>query len=228
MPNFSDQNTKATNAAKPNAENKEKKDVLHTILDAFAPKAGKPKEEAKPAAAPAQSVKPAAAPAQSVKPAAAPAQSVKPAASPAQFAQKPAAKPAGMPSNIPTQQKPAPKPAGMPSNIPAQQKPAAAAAPKAGLKANDVVAKEVIRGDWGNGAERKAKLEAAGYNYDAVQSEVNRQLSGKPAAPAGNLDDVARRVIRGDFGNGAERKAKLEAAGYDYNAVQARVNQLLK
>ena len=54
MPNFSDQNTKATNAAKPNAENKEKKDVLHTILDAFAPKAGKPKEEAKPAAAPAQ------------------------------------------------------------------------------------------------------------------------------------------------------------------------------
>ena len=116
----------------------------------------------------------------------------------------------------------------MPSNIPAQQKPAAAAAPKAGLKANDVVAKEVIRGDWGNGAERKAKLEAAGYNYDAVQSEVNRQLSGKPAAPAGNLDDVARRVIRGDFGNGAERKAKLEAAGYDYNAVQARVNQLLK
>jgi putative ATPase len=39
---------------------------------------------------------------------------------------------------------------------------------------------------------------------------------------------VARRVIRGEFGNGAERRAKLEAAGYDYNAVQARVNALLK
>jgi hypothetical protein len=138
-----------------------------------------------------------------------------------------------MPSNIPhpvNQAKPA-RPAGMPSNIPnqaSQAKPAqpAPAAPKAALKAPDVIAKEVIRGDWGNGAERKAKLEAAGYNYDAVQAEVNRQMSG--AAPAANLDDVARRVIRGEFGNGAERRAKLEAAGYDYNAVQARVNQLLK
>lgn len=38
------------------------------------------------------------------------------------------------------------------------------------------IAKEVIAGKWGNGAERKKRLIAAGYNYLNVQSEVNRLL----------------------------------------------------
>ena len=38
------------------------------------------------------------------------------------------------------------------------------------------VAKEVVLGKWGNGAERKKKLEAAGYNYSDIQKEVNRLL----------------------------------------------------
>ena len=38
------------------------------------------------------------------------------------------------------------------------------------------IAKEVINGKWGNGAERKKELEAAGYDYNAVQKEVNKQL----------------------------------------------------
>lgn len=33
---------------------------------------------------------------------------------------------------------------------------------------------EVLRGDWGNGADRKKRLEAAGYNYAQVQAAVNR------------------------------------------------------
>lgn len=41
------------------------------------------------------------------------------------------------------------------------------------------VAKEVLAGKWGNGAVRKMKLTAAGYNYDSVQKEVNRQLGIK-------------------------------------------------
>ena len=36
------------------------------------------------------------------------------------------------------------------------------------------LAREVLRGKWGNGAERKKKLTAAGYDYKAVQTEVNR------------------------------------------------------
>lgn len=42
------------------------------------------------------------------------------------------------------------------------------------------------------------------------------------------LDAVARDVIAGKYGNGAVRKRRLEAAGYDYLKVQKRVNQLLK
>ena len=45
------------------------------------------------------------------------------------------------------------------------------------LKSLAVVAREVIDGKWGNGDERKRRLTAAGYNYAAVQAEVNRQLS---------------------------------------------------
>ena len=41
------------------------------------------------------------------------------------------------------------------------------------LKSVDEVAREVIQGKWGNGNERKQRLEAAGYNYTEVQNRVN-------------------------------------------------------
>lgn len=40
----------------------------------------------------------------------------------------------------------------------------------------DAIAKEVIRGKWGNGAERKRRLTEAGYDYDTVQKRVNEML----------------------------------------------------
>ncbi len=43
-----------------------------------------------------------------------------------------------------------------------------------GKKDVTAVAKEVIAGKWGNGDDRKKKLQAAGYDYAAVQAEVNR------------------------------------------------------
>ena len=41
------------------------------------------------------------------------------------------------------------------------------------------VAKEVIAGKWGNGKERRQKLEAAGYDYSKVQKYVNDSLKNK-------------------------------------------------
>lgn len=41
-------------------------------------------------------------------------------------------------------------------------------------KSVNEIAKEVLNGKWGNGGERKKKLEAAGYNYAQVQAAVNR------------------------------------------------------
>ena len=43
-------------------------------------------------------------------------------------------------------------------------------------KSIDIIAREVIRGDWGNGTERVNRLKAAGYDYDAVQKRVNEIL----------------------------------------------------
>lgn len=39
------------------------------------------------------------------------------------------------------------------------------------------IAKEVIRGDWGNGDERKERLSKAGYDYQKVQDKVNKILT---------------------------------------------------
>lgn len=94
------------------------------------------------------------------------------------------------------------------------------------LKPDSVIAKEVIQGLWGNGAERKQKLTAAGYNYDAIQALVNAALPvAKPVKKV--TDEVIDAVIRGDYGNGDERKTKLEAAGYVYKEVQDEVNKKL-
>lgn len=174
-------------------------------------------------------------------------------------------------------------------------------------KSVDEVAREVIRGEWGNGSDRRQRLEAEGYDYDAVQDRVNELLNskeepeqpGKPAtldvnvgeivdfkggkhytsanATSGtevkaskakvtakssgkhpihlravndkgayisgvygwvdlstistgsvvkkSVNEIALEVMPA-MGNGAERRCKLESAGYDYAAVQKRVNEL--
>ena len=96
-----------------------------------------------------------------------------------------------------------------------------------GAKTVAAVAKEVIAGAWGNGEERKERLEAAGYSYQAVQDQVNALLKGNEK-PTKSVTEVAREVIAGKWGNGTERKKRLEAAGYSYQAVQDKVNGLLK
>ena len=90
------------------------------------------------------------------------------------------------------------------------------------------IAQEVIEGKWGNGSDRKKRLEAAGHNYNEVQNAVNALVSGnKTPAPTKSVEQIAREVIEGKWGNGADRKKRLEAAGYNYNEVQKKVNELL-
>ena len=92
--------------------------------------------------------------------------------------------------------------------------------------ADDVndLARRVIAGEFGNGAARKAAL---GSRYAEVQARVNEMLGagGSGGSSGGaDVDALARAVIRGDYGNGAERKRRL---GNLYDAVQARVNEIL-
>lgn len=60
------------------------------------------------------------------------------------------------------------------------------------------------------------KLQAAGFSAFITTEEG----AGK------SVNELAREVLQGKWGNGAERKKRLEAAGYDYAAVQKKVNQL--
>lgn len=66
-----------------------------------------------------------------------------------------------------------------------------------------------------NAIAMAAKLKAAGFSTYVV-SGGNK-----------SVEEIAREVLQGKWGNGADRKARLEAAGYDYAEVQAKVNTLV-
>lgn len=72
-------------------------------------------------------------------------------------------------------------------------------------------------------AKRCAKANPGYFIFDE-----NGKIVGSDTSSTKTVDELAREVIRGNWGNGTERKNRLTAAGYDYNAVQKRVNELLK
>ena len=118
------------------------------------------------------------------------------------------------------------------------------------------IAQKVIEGEFGNGEERVKRLTEAGYDATEVQEEVNRMMSEEGGESNedtntettkqnsdcrilcgigesqlyrdDDIETIAAEVIQGDWGNGKERRERLERAGYDYDAVQARVNDLLE
>ncbi|QBZ73568.1 glycoside hydrolase [Streptomyces phage RosaAsantewaa] len=95
-------------------------------------------------------------------------------------------------------------------------------------KSDKEVAREVLRGEWGNDPERSAKLRSAGYNPATVQSAVNVLLQkAEDEKRPKSVSQIASEVIDGKWGNGNERKSKLKKAGYDPAKVQAEVNRLL-
>ena len=61
-----------------------------------------------------------------------------------------------------------------------------------GKKSIDQLAIEVLAGVWGNGIQRKGKLIAEGYDYDAVQKRVNEIVEERKASEKTHL------VVRGD------------------------------
>jgi hypothetical protein len=64
---------------------------------------------------------------------------------------------------------------------------------------------------------------------NAICSPINAaDLQLVNAKPGKTVDELAREVIRGLWGNGTDRKNRLTAAGYEYYAVQKRVNELLR
>ncbi len=102
--------------------------------------------------------------------------------------------------------------------------------PTPARKSNEVIADEVLAGAWGNNPDRRYRLESNGYDYNAIQAIVNARLNGSTPAPAPSRpsnETIADQVIAGAWGNGPDRQTRLQAAGYNYGAIQALVNQKL-
>lgn len=97
---------------------------------------------------------------------------------------------------------------------------AAQPAPAPAKKSVNEVAQEVIAGKWGNGTDRKNKLEAAGYNYNEVQNEVNRILNGGSApAPTPTNSEIRKgdkvKVVKAVDYNGTKLSSSVLSNTYD-------------
>lgn len=95
-------------------------------------------------------------------------------------------------------------------------------------KTIDEMADEVYRGVHGNGeSNRRHSLGVSKEVYDRVQKRVNEKYYGikekAQVASQKEIDDLARRVYRGEFGIGKEREKRL---GKLYDRVQKRVNEI--
>lgn len=79
----------------------------------------------------------------------------------------------------------------------------------------------------------------AGYGHPAWKEEAETIADTAPTKPTTEApqkpqntalkseDEIAREIIAGKWGNGEERKQRLTEAGYNYESVQAIVNELL-
>lgn len=77
------------------------------------------------------------------------------------------------------------------------------------------------------GSQRDAYIQRAQYWYDQMcgKAAAFGSDSPKPAAPSTDIDVLVQEVIAGKYGNGDARR---KALGSNYEAVQRRVNELLR
>lgn len=74
-----------------------------------------------------------------------------------------------------------------------------------------------------NAIAMTSKLKAAGFST-YITTEKGEAVTTEEKK---SVDEIAREVIQGKWGNGADRKKRLEAAGYNYAEVQTKVNKLV-
>ncbi len=94
-----------------------------------------------------------------------------------------------------------------------------------------------VRKTWADSKSQKGafsvlanakKCADSNKGYSVFDEDGRKVYPADSSTAKKSVDTIAREVIRGDWGNGDERKKKLTAAGYDYSTVQKRVNELLK
>lgn len=99
------------------------------------------------------------------------------------------------------------------------------ATPTGGSKTIDELAKEVLAGAWGNGDDRKNRLTAAGYDYNAVQSRVN-ELAGKSSGSTAPKEYKVGDVV--SFTGTKHYTSAQAASGVSCRPGKAKVTQVAK
>ena len=89
----------------------------------------------------------------------------------------------------------------------------------------------VIEGNYNDGVGRRVIAVNARYirGYGVPKFDTEKTSNSEiPNNSKKSIDEIAKDVIDGKYGNGEIRKKKLEAEGYDYETVRARVNQIIE
>ena len=76
-----------------------------------------------------------------------------------------------------------------------------------------------------NSVSRGSSLKANNIIEDKVVDELQKETIETPKKK--NIEIVAEEVINGKYGNGEQRKQRLEEEGYDYNEIQKEVAKIL-
>ena len=80
-----------------------------------------------------------------------------------------------------------------------------------------------VRDGWGRLKSGAGWIWLKNPDYCTVCEQISNEVPAKKS-----VDEMAKEVIRGDWGNGIERKKRLTEAGYDFSIIQKKVNELLK
>lgn len=75
-------------------------------------------------------------------------------------------------------------------------------------------------GNDSNGGEVMERRRSSG-----IRAIIRPKYNGEPNKP---IEEIAREVIEGKWGNGEERERRLTEAGYDFDEVQDEVNWILE
>lgn len=86
---------------------------------------------------------------------------------------------------------------------------------------------KVMEGNMSGGVVGRRNLQING-RYIRGFICPNYASKATEKAPEKSIDEIATEVLAGRWGNNPERKQRLEAAGYNYESVQAAVNQKAK
>lgn len=84
----------------------------------------------------------------------------------------------------------------------------------------------VIEGNYSNAVKRRTLQVNGRYIRGYIIPKYDKENSSD--TPKKSVETIAKEVIAGKWGNGSARKESLTKAGYDYSAVQKKVNEILK